>query len=151
MAKKNKVSLNLLFLIGMVLIIVGFCLPLFFSKNPISGKITAGKMTGFDFINFNRDTLFSTGALLIFLGGCLGAVIELLTAFALKLKSSLKTILRLLCVVISVVGGVIVFIKFNDNWLTKKIGEGFFNHAFVGFYMILAGWVAGLIGSFVKK
>ena len=151
MAKKGKVSLNLIYLIGMVLIIVGFCVPLFFTKNPINGKINAGNTIGFDFINFDRDSAFSCGALMIFLGGCLGAIIELLSAFALKLKSSVKTILAIVCVAISIIGGVIVFIKFNDNAITKFIGKGFFKHAFIGFYMIIAGWVVGLIGCFVKK
>ena len=35
MAKKSK-SLNLLYLVGMVLVVVGFCLPLFCMKNPIN-------------------------------------------------------------------------------------------------------------------
>lgn len=150
MAKKSKVSLNFIFLIGMALIIIGFCVPLFFYKMP-GGDIKAGNTLGFDLINFDRDSSFSLGALLIFLGGCLGAVIELVCVFVKKIKPSLKVILELLCVVLSVVGGLIVFIKFNDNNLTKFIGKGFFKHAFVGIYMIIAGWVVGLLGSFIKK
>ena len=115
------------------------------------GKIKAGNTIGFDFINFDRDTVFSLGALMIFLGGCLGAALELVSAFVKKIGGSLKTILALLFVVISIVGGVIVFIKFNDNAITKFIGKGFFKHAFIGFYMIIAGWVVGLLGCFIKK
>lgn len=150
MAKKSKISLNFVYLIGMALIIIGFCVPLFFQKMP-NGNIKAASTTGFDFINFDRDSTFSTGALLIFLGGCLGAVLELVSAFVKKIKPSLKMILSIVCVVISIVGGIIIFAKFNDNSLTKLIGKGFWKHAFVGIYMIIAGWVVGLLGCFIKK
>ncbi len=150
MAKKSKISLNFIYLIGMALIIIGFCVPLFCMKMP-GGSIKAGKTIGFDLINFDSDSLFSIGALLIFIGACAGALIELICAFVKKIKPSLKKIIEIVCIVVSIVGGLIIVIKFNDNNLTRAIGKGFFKHAFVGVYMIMAGWVVGLIGSFIKK
>ena len=150
MAKKGKVSLNLIYLIGMALIIIGFCVPLFFQKQ-MGGGIKAAKTIGFDFINFDRDSLCSIGALLIFLGGCLGAALEVVSAFVKKIGGSTKAILAIVCVAISIIGGVLVVIRFNDNWLMKTIGKGFWKHAFIGVYMIIAGWVVGLLGCFIKK
>ncbi len=35
--------------------------------------------------------------------------------------------------------------------MTKAIGKGFLKHAYIGFYMILVGWVLGLVGAITNK
>ena len=59
MAKKS--SLGILYLVGMALIVLGFCLPMFSGMgiNP----------NGFKFINFKNGGFVSIGALFIIIGG----------------------------------------------------------------------------------
>ncbi len=138
MAKKSK-SLNLLYLVGMVLVVVGFCLPLFFMKNPINGKIVAGKTTGWNFINFDRDVVTSLGALFIFIGGAAGVVFSFL-------KLNKARLLKFLTLLLILVGAILIFVAFNNSAISQLVGKGALKHAFVGLYMIVAGWVIGLIG-----
>jgi len=139
MAKKG--SLNLLYLVGMVLTAVGFCCPMFFTK--FAGKIKAGSTTGFNFINFDQNTVISIAAILIFAGALLGVALCFLNVKKGKL---LKTI----ALIVSVVGGVILVLQFNDSKVGQFVGKQFLKHAFVGVYMIVAGWVVSLIGLLGK-
>lgn len=142
MAKKKSSTLNLLYLVGMVLVTVGFCLPLFFYK--MGNTIKAGSTTGFNFINFNRDALISTGALLIFVGGCAGVLLSFLKMKSIKLLK--------LCALAVVCAGVVIFVfKYNNSSLTKAFGKGMLKHAFVGIYMIVIGWVTALVGWLSSK
>ncbi len=133
----KKSSLPLIYLIGVALVAVGFCLPMF--------KGLGTTPSGFKFINFDNFGATTIAALLIFCGAVAGVV------FCFVSAGKNTSLIRLLCIVISIIGGVILIVKFNDNWLTKSIGKGFIKHAYIGFYMVLVGWVAGLIGAVLKK
>ena len=144
---KKKSSIGFIYLIGMLLVAIGFCLPMFCARNPINGKfLTDISSNGFDYINFKSDNSFllSIAALIIFAAAVLGVVVSFL-----KIKS--LDIIKLVLAIICIVGGVIIAIKFNDNWLTKKIGSGFLKHAYIGFYMVCAGWIVSLVGAIIKK
>ena len=133
----KKSSLPLIYVIGVALVAVGFCLPMF--------KGLGTTPSGFKFINFDNFGATTIAALQIFCGGVAGVV------FCFVSAGKNTSLIRLLCIVISIIGGVILIVKFNDNWLTKSIGKGFIKHAYIGFYMVLVGWVAGLIGAVLKK
>ena len=132
----KKSSLPLIYLIGVLLVAIGFCVPMF--------KGLGIKTNGFDYMNFKNFGLTTIAALLIFCGAVLGVVF----CFVGGKNTSM---LKLVCIIISIVGGVILIIKFNDNWLTKQIGKGFLKHAYIGFYMIVVGWVLGLVGAITNK
>ena len=133
MAKK-KSSNGMLYLIGMALVVIGFFLPMF-KAGPLEPN-------GWDFLNFKEFGFVTIGGLLILIGAVLGVLAAL---NVVKGKS-----LKLIALVVSIVGGVVLFIGFNDNRLYQVIAKGFLKHAYIGFYVVLAGWVAGLIGTFSK-
>ncbi|MCQ2583029.1 MAG: hypothetical protein MJ160_03880 [Treponema sp.] len=132
MAKKAK--LPLIYLVGMALIVIGFCCPVF--KGVLSSS------NGFSFLNFDHFGFVTIGGLLILAGGVLG----LLSCFVPALAKY-----RLIWAILSVAGGVILVIGFNDSWLSKLIGKGFLKAATYGFYMIIAGWIASVAGAVLKK
>lgn len=133
----KKSSLPLIYLIGVLLVAIGFCVPMF--------KGLGIKTNGFDYMSFKNFGWTTCAALLIFCGAVLGVLFCFISAG----KST--SLIRLVCIIVSIVGGVILFIKFNDNFLTKTIGKGFLKHAYIGFYMILVGWVLGLVGAITNK
>lgn len=139
MGKSKKSSLSLIFLIGMALVIIGFIVPMF--KVNFLGAHTAN---GFKFIDFDKFNFVDVGALLIFIGACLGAV------FCFVPTSS-SDLLKLICLIASIAGGIVLIIGFNQDSIYKMIGKQFFKYAYIGFYMILAGWVVGLVGYITKK
>lgn len=135
MGKKKGSALGILYLIGMALVAIGFCCPMF-------KGVFGSSSNGFKFINFDNSTFVSIGAILIFAG----AVAGVLACFLPQLKG-LKFIF-LLC---SIAGGVVLVVGFTTNGgIYKAIGKGFLKHATFGFYMILAGWIAGILGYFAK-
>ena len=132
----KKSSLPLIYLIGVALVAVGFCLPMF--------KGALASYNGFKFINFKEFGWVTISALLIFCGAVAGIVFCFVGG-----KSA--SLIKLVCIIVSIVGGVILFIKFNDNFLTKAIGKGILKHAYIGFYMVIVGWVLGLVGAITNK
>ena len=132
MGKKNNL-MSSLYLIGMVLIVVGFFLPMF--------KALGQTPNGFKFINLNKSTFVTIGALMIFAGAMAGLVLNFL-----KANNSSK--LQLIALVVSIVGGIVLVIGFNYNAVYKAIGKGLVKHATVGFYCIIVGWVAAIVGYF---
>ena len=83
-------------------------------------------------------------AILIFAGAVLG----LLFCF---LKSKNTNLLKLVGLIATIAGGVVLFIGYNDNMLAKGIGKFFIDIATYGFYMIIAGWIVALVGWVTKK
>ena len=142
MGKKSSSKIAIIYLIGMALVALGFILPMF--------KSAFGTSNGFDFIRFkDGNGKFNIGpitwsALLIFCGAVLGIIFSFVGG-----KNT--DILKLVFLIVSVLGGILLLIKYNDNWLTKAIGKGFWKHAYYGTYMILAGWIVGLVGWITKK
>lgn len=133
MAKK-KSSNGMLYLIGMALVVIGFFLPMF--KGPL------GSFNGWDFLNFKEFGFVTIGGLLVLVGAALGVLAGL---DIVKGKS-----LKLIALLISIAGGIVLFIGFNDNRIYQFIAKNIIKHAYIGFYVVLAGWVAGLIGTFSK-
>ena len=134
MAKKS--SLGILYLVGMALIVLGFCLPMFSGMgiNP----------NGFKFINFKNGGVVSIGALFIIIGGIAGFV-----SCFVKMKN--VNFIKMIALLVSIIGGIILVIGFSQNRIYAFIGKGFIKHAAVGFYLVLAGWIAGIIGYLSSK
>lgn len=135
MGKKSS-KLSIVYLIGMALVAIGFCCPLF--------KGLGTTPNGFKFLDFDNFGFVTIGGLLIFIGAVAGIIFTFVPS-----KSS--DLIKLICVIVSIVGGVILVIGFNDSWISKMVGKGFFKHAYFGFYMVLVGWVVGLVGAIMKK
>lgn len=133
MAKKG---FNLsIYLIGMAVTVVGFCMPMFTGAFGSSGN-------GFKFINFDNSSFVTIGALLIIAGAIAGVVFSLLGMQQFEW----------LAWAASVVGGIVLVVGFTTNGgLYKAIGKNMIKHATVGFWMIVAGWVVAAVGKVLKK
>ena len=134
MAKKG--SLPLIYMIGMALVVVGFICPVF--------DFFIGTLNGFDFINFKDFGTTSIGALLIIIGAVLGLVF----CFVGGKNSGM---LKLVGLLVSIAGGVVLIISYSGDVFSEGIGKFFIEVATYGFYMILAGWVVGVVGYVMKK
>ena len=133
MGKKVSI-LSYLYLIGMALVVIGFCCPMF------SGFL--GSANGFKFINFDNSGFVTIGALLIFAGAVAGVV-----ASFVKQLSGLKLIFAL-CVL---VGAIVLVIGFSTNGgIYKAIGKNIIKHATVGFYLVVVGIVVAVVGALKK-
>ena len=131
----KKVSLPLIYLIGMALVVIGFCCPMF------SGFL--GSANGFKFINFDNSGFVTIGALLIFAGAVAG-----MAACFVKQLSGLKLIFAL-CVL---AGAIVLVIGFTTNGgIYKAIGKNIIKHATIGFYLVVVGIVAGVAGAVMNK
>lgn len=134
MAKKG--SLPLIYMIGMALVVVGFICPVF--------DFFIGTLNGFDFINFKDFGTTSIGALLIIIGAVLGLVF----CFVGGKNSGM---LKLVGLLVSIAGGVVLIISYSGDVFSEGIGKFFIDVATYGFYMILAGWIVGVVGYVMKK
>lgn len=134
MAKKG--SLPLIYMIGMALVVIGFICPVF--------DFFIGTLNGFDFINFKDFGTTSIGALLIIIGAVLGLVF----CFVGGKNSGM---LKLVGLLVSIAGGVVLIISYSGDVFSEGIGKFFIDVATYGFYMILAGWVVGVVGYVMKK
>ena len=132
----KKVKLPLFYLIGMALVVVGFILPMF-KYGPI-------ETTGFDFINFKNFGLSTVCALMIFVGAVCGVVLCFI-----NVKNA--DLLKLVVLLVSIAGFVILAVSSQKNGLNRFFAKGFIKTAYIGFYMVVAGWVVALAGYFVKK
>lgn len=134
MAKKG---FNLsLYLIGMAVTLIGFCLPMFkiFGSN---GK------NGFGFINFDNSGFVTIGALLIIIGAVAGVVVALLGK---------GDQLEWIALAVSIAGGVILVLGFTTNGgIYKAIGKALVKNSTIGFWMVVAGWVVAAVGKVLKK
>ncbi|MCR4734356.1 MAG: hypothetical protein K5829_05070 [Treponema sp.] len=139
MAKKSS-KINLIYLIGMVVAAVGFCLPMF-SASAFGFKASKN---GFSFITFDhlgdgKIEWVVLAAILLLSGIAAGIVFSLV-----NIKPA--SLIRLIAVLVIVTAFLIIWLTFNDNWLAKTIGKGFWKHATYGTYMILGGWIVSLVG-----
>ena len=134
MAKKGKVAS--LYLIGMVLVAVGFCLPM------VKG-LFGSSANGFDFIqNINKGGFVAIGALLIIAGAVLGII----SCFVPSLSNLSKVFF-----LVSVVGGVIIILGFLTNGgIYKSVGKHLIKNSTYGLWIIVAGWIVTALGSFKK-
>lgn len=140
MAKKGN-KLSLLYLIGMALVVVGFICPMF--QISFFGLGSASS-NGFDFINFDNFGFTTIGAMLIFAGAVLGLVF----CFVGGKNSGM---LKLVGLIATIAGGVVLILGYSDNMFSKGIGKFFIDIATYGFYMIIIGWIVALVGWVTKK
>ena len=135
MGKKVSV-LGYLYLIGMALVAIGFCCPMF-------KGLFGSSANGIDFIkNAKEGSFVAIGAILIFAGAIAGIV----ACFVPQLKG-LKLIFAL-CVL---AGAIVLIIGFTTNGgIYKKIGKHFLKNALFGFYMVVVGIVAAVVGALQK-
>lgn len=140
MAKKSN-KLSLLYLIGMALVVVGFICPMF--QISFFGLGSASS-NGFDFINFDNFGFTTIGAILIFAGAVLGLVF----CFVGGKNSGM---LKLVGLIATIAGGVVLILGYSDNMFSKGIGKFFIDIATYGFYMIIVGWIVALVGWVTKK
>ena len=132
----KKVSImSYLYLIGMALVVVGFCCPMI--------KGFGSSANGFDFIKNVKDGSFvAIGAILIFAG----AVAGLLACFVKQLSG-----LKLIFALAVLAGAIILIIGFTTNGgIYKAIGKHLLKNALFGFYMVVVGIVAGVAGALQK-
>lgn len=152
MGKKKGSSISYLYLLGMLLVVIGFFCPI------TQGKVFGGTSNGFAFIK-DDSSVRTVSCLLIFIGACVGLLIEVLNV--LRVKVPCKSLLKLIALGVTIAGGVVLLITFTGNGsgsdfqrsmnkLAGKMTKSFFDPA-VGFYLIIAGWVAGLLGYITKK
>ena len=132
MAKKGfNISI---YLIGMAVTVVGFCLPMF--------KIFGGNSkNGFGFIHFDNSSFVTIGALLIIAGAIAGVALSLLGMQQFEW----------LAWAVSVVGGIVLVVGFNDNAIYKAIGKNLLKNSTIGMWMIAAGWIVAAVGKVLKK
>ena len=140
MAKKGN-KLSLLYLIGMALVVVGFICPMF--QISFFGLGSASS-NGFDFMNFDNFGFTTIGAILIFAGAVLGLVF----CFVGGKNSGM---LKLVGLIATIAGGVVLILGYSDNMFSKGIGKFFIDIATYGFYMIIVGWIVALVGWVTKK
>ena len=134
MAKKG-INLSL-YLVGMAVALIGFCLPMFSGPLGSSGN-------GFSFIDFDRSGFVTIGALLIAIGAIAGVVVALLGK---------GDQLEWLALAVSVVGGIILVLGFTTNGgIYKAIGKALVKNSTIGFWMVVAGWVVAAVGKVMKK
>ena len=120
MGKKKINVLSYLYIIGMAVVAIGFCCPMF-------KGIFGTSANGFKFINFDNSVFVSIGALMIFLGAVGGIVVKFLPKLS-------KNKLDFLCLLISIAGGVVLLIGFSTNGgIYKAIGKAFLKNAIAGF------------------
>lgn len=132
----KKLSLPLIYMIGMALVVIGFICPVF--------DFWLVKANGFDFIDFNNFGTTTIGALLIIIGAVLGLVF----CFVGGKNSGM---LKLVGLLVSIAGGVVLIIGYSGDVFSEGIGKFFVDVATYGFYMILAGWIVGVVGYVMKK
>jgi hypothetical protein len=78
----------------------------------------------------------------------IGAVLGLVFCFVGGKNSGM---LKLVGLLVSIAGGVVLIISYSGDVFSEGIGKFFIEVATYGFYMILAGWVVGVVGYVMKK
>ncbi len=133
----KKVSIfSYLYLCGMALIAIGFFCPMF-------KGLFGSSANGFDFIkNAKEGGFVAIGAILIIAGAIAGIV----AFFVPQLKS-----LKLIFALVALAGAIVLIIGFTTSGgIYKALGKQLLKRALVGFYLVVVGIVAGVVGA-IKK
>ena len=132
----KKVSLPIIYLLGMALVAIGFFCPMF-------KGLFGSSANGFDFIqNAKEGGFVAIGSILIIAGAIAGIV----ACFVPQLKG-LKLIFAL-CVL---AGAIVLIIGFlTSGGIYKQIGKQLLKRAMFGFYMVVVGIVLGVCGALKK-
>ena len=142
MSKKN--SINLLYLIGMIAVVVGCFLPTFGSK-----FFSFKGATCWDRIVSDGSGAVRVGSILAFAGAVAGIVFTLI-------KTGNGKLLKLISWIVSVAGAAWVIIDwFTRSDAARQIGK-FFAKGYglqpgVGLIIMAAGWVVAFIGWITKE
>ena len=131
MASKNR--MNLIYIIGCALVVLGFCTPIF--KFPIIGGIN-----GFNVVktyNNNGATLEMICSVLILAAAVCGIILDYFTGNFLG---------DLVTIAVSALSGIIIFM--NTSELGAKLAGKCTN---IGFYLLIAGWIVAIVGLALKK
>ena len=140
MAKKRKASIPMLYCIGMLITVVGYILPIFRKTIDAFGKTAVLFFFFFFDLVGVGDSILKIMAILFFFGAVLGIVLALIP------KLPQAKIIQLIAIVITVVGGLYCFFNVGDF-----VKDAAAKCLFVGFYMIVAGWVVALVGWILNK
>ena len=129
----KKSSLPLIYLIGMALIAIGFFCPMF-------KGLFGSSSNGFDFIkNAKEGGFVAIGSILIIVGAICGIV----SCFVPQLKG-----LKLVFAIVALAGAIVLIIGFTTNGgIYKAIGKQLLKRATVGFYLVVVGIVAAVVGA----
>ena len=133
----KKSSLPLIYLIGVLLVAIGFWCPM------IKG-LFGSSANGFDFIrNAKEGSFVAIGAILIIAGAILGIV----ACFVPQLKG-----LKLIFALVILAGAIVLVIGFTTNGgIYKAIGKQLLKRALFGFYMVVVGMVLAVAGAVTNK
>ena len=132
MGKKSS-KLNLLYVIGMALVIVGSFLPIITISLGFLGKIDITLFKAFQ----NLKSLDSWMALIMVVAAAIGVIFSFI-------GGKKKGMILLVALIASIVCGLIMFANagFFKSWF-KITG--------IGFYVIVAGWIVAAVGEVMKK
>ena len=133
----KKSSLPLIYLIRMALIAIGFFCPMF-------KGLFGSSANGFDFIkNAKEGGFVAIGSILIIVGAICGIV----ACFVPQLKG-----LKLVFAIVALAGAIVLIIGFTTNGgIYKAIGKQLLKRAMLGFYLVVAGIVLGVVGAVTGK
>lgn len=148
MAKMNSWTGHL-YEIGTALTTAGFILPIFrlsgffggIAKGlgKLGGKSHGNLINGFSIISNTNDTAMKIAALLLFIGAAAGLIVSVLKS----IKN--KNLIQIIALVVSVAAGLYIF--FNTGDYGVKFAA---KYLFIGFYMIVIGWLAAAAGLFLN-
>ena len=135
---KKIFNSNIIYFIGMALVIVGLLCPIV--------KILGQTPNAFKFLDLKNFGTSTVGILLVCIGAVLGVLFSLLAGFN-------KTH-RLIALAITLAGGVILLLLLTGvlsdssfgGKIWRAVGENFIKRAYIGFYLILAGWLCAIFG-----
>lgn len=134
----KKFNSSILYFVGMVLVVVGLLLPII--------KVMGQTPNAFKFINLKNFGTSTVAILMICIGAALGILFSLMNNF--------KKGHKLIALCITLAGGVILCLLLTGvlsdssigGSLWRAAGKSFIKHAYIGFYVILVGWIAAIYG-----
>lgn len=140
---KKLLNSSVVYFIGMALIIVGLLCPIV--------KVMGQTPNAFKFLDFKNFGTSTVGILLVLIGAVLGVLFSVLNMSSRTNK--------LIALAISLAGGVILLLLLTGvlsdssfgGKIWRAVGKSFIKHAFIGFYLILAGWVLSIYGWLTGK
>ena len=136
MSKSTKMDVfNFVYILGMVVVAVGFCLPIF-SASSIFGTHSSNGFQIFEKISENK-TMLKVSEIGVFATALIGAILGFVPD-----KNGLKALmsfLKLLCLILSVAGGIYFLLNYGIT-ITK-------NFLSTGSYLIAIGWLIALAGG----
>ena len=140
---KKLLNSSVVYFIGMALVIVGLICPIV--------KVMGQTPNAFKFLDMKNFGTSTVGILLVLIGAALGVIFSVLNMASRTNK--------LIALAITLAGGVIIVLLLTGilsdssfgGKIWRAVGKSFIKHAFIGFYLILAGWIAAIYGWVTGK